>query len=102
MWQYNTFDKLFCNIFFYTLPRMLNFNLVKDHSMLAKATPTTASQDLHTQTSFSETELCAHWGICPKTAFNRRKQGRMPHHFMRGQQVRYLVLDIEAFEKLNA
>ena len=69
--------------------------------MLAKATPTTASQDPHTQASFSEIELCAHWGICPKTSFNRRKQGRMPPHFFSGQQVRYLMSDVEAFEKLN-
>jgi hypothetical protein len=70
--------------------------------MLVKATPTKASQDLHTQASFSEIELCVHWRFCPKTAFNRRKQGRMPPHFFSGQQVRYLVSDIEAFEKLSA
>ena len=70
--------------------------------MLAKATSTKASQDNHTQASFSEIELCAHWSLCPKTAFNRRKQGRMPPHFFSGQQVRYLLSDIEAFEKLSA
>ena len=70
--------------------------------MLAKATPTTASQDLHTQASFSETELCAHWGICPRTSLNRRRSGKMPPHFLKGKQVRYLVSDIEAYEKLNA
>jgi hypothetical protein len=70
--------------------------------MKHQATPTKASQDNHTQASFSETELCAHWGLCPKTAFNRRKQGRMPPHFFSGQQIRYLVSDIENYEKLSA
>ncbi len=80
----------------------LTFNLVKDHSMLAKAKATTASQDNHTKKSFSEIELCAYWGICPRTALDRRKQGRMPKHFKIGQQIRYLVPDVEAFEKLSA
>jgi hypothetical protein len=51
------------------------------------------------QASFSETELCAHWSKCPRTLYNRRKSGNMPAHFMRGQQVRYLLSDIEAYEQ---
>jgi hypothetical protein len=70
--------------------------------MLAKATPHQASQDYTTQASFSETELCGHWGKCPKALYNRRKAGKMPPHFLRGHQIRYLVSDIEAYEKLNA
>jgi hypothetical protein len=68
--------------------------------MLAKATPTKASQDLNTQASFSEIELCAHLSICPKTAHNRRKSGNkwMPF-FKQGHQVRYLVSDIENYEQ---
>ena len=52
--------------------------------------------------SFSDIELCAHWTICPKALYNKRKAGKMPPHFLRGQQIRYLVSDIEAYEKLNA
>jgi hypothetical protein len=48
--------------------------------------------------SFSETELCAHWKKCPRTLLNWRKAGLTPPHFMRGQQVRYLLSDIEAYE----
>ena len=33
---------------------------------------------------------------------NKRKAGKMPPHFLRGHQIRYLVSDIEAYEKLNA
>ncbi len=51
------------------------------------------------QASFSETELCAHWSICPRTANNRRNAGKMPSHFMQGKQIRYLVSDIEAYEQ---
>ena len=69
--------------------------------MLAKATTTTASQD-YTQASFSETALCARWKKCPKALYNYRKAGKMPPHFMRGKQIRYLLSDIEAYEKLNA
>jgi hypothetical protein len=52
--------------------------------------------------SFSDIELCAHWTICPRTSLNRRRSGKMPPHFLKGKQVRYLVSDIEAYEKLNA
>jgi hypothetical protein len=39
---------------------------------------------------------------CPRTLLNWRKKGKMPPHFLKGKQVRYLVSDIEAYEKLNA
>jgi predicted DNA-binding transcriptional regulator AlpA len=58
-----------------------------------------ANQTTSTQASFSEIELCAHWSICPKTAHNRRNAGKFPPHFKQGQQVRYLLSDIEAFEQ---
>jgi hypothetical protein len=61
--------------------------------------PNTATQANHTQASFSEIELCAHWGICPRTALSRRKAGKMPPHFRAGRQIRYLLADIEAAEK---
>jgi len=57
------------------------------------------AQNTAQNASFSEIELCAHWGICPKTAHNRRKIGKMPTHFKQGHQVRYLVSDIEAYEQ---
>ena len=47
--------------------------------------------------SLSETELCAQWSVCPRTLFNWRKKGNMPPHFKSGQQIRYLVSDIEDF-----
>jgi hypothetical protein len=65
------------------------------HQTAAPQAPTA----IHTQASFSEIELCAHWSICPKTAHNRRKIGNMPVHFKQGHQVRYLVSDIEAYEQ---
>ncbi len=52
--------------------------------------------------SFSDIELCAHWMICPRTSLNRRKSGMMPPHFLKGKQVRYLVSDIEEFERQSA
>ena len=52
--------------------------------------------------SFSDIELCAHWTICPRTSLNRRKSGMMPPHFQKGKQVRYLVSDIEEFERQSA
>ena len=60
---------------------------------------TAVKQAPHTQASFSETELCAHWRICPRTAAYRRKAGKMPPHFRNGKQIRYLLADIEAAEK---
>jgi hypothetical protein len=70
--------------------------------MLKKFNKTANNADTHPQPSFSDIELCAHWRICPRTSLNRRKAGKMPPHFLRGQQIRYLVSDIEAYEKLNA
>jgi|LauGreDrversion4_2_1035121.scaffolds.fasta_scaffold837936_1 hypothetical protein len=70
--------------------------------MLKKLNKTANNADIHPQPSFSDIELCAHWRICPRTSLNRRKAGKMPPHFLRGQQIRYLVSDIEAYEKLNA
>ncbi|MEI6067959.1 MAG: helix-turn-helix domain-containing protein [Methylococcaceae bacterium] len=60
-----------------------------------------ASQAPTSQASFSEIEICAHWSMCPKTAYNRRNAGNMPPHFVEGKQrkIRYLVSDIEAFEQ---
>ena len=52
--------------------------------------------------SFSDIELCAHWTICPRTSLNRRRSGKMPPHFLKGKQVRYLVSDIEEFERQSA
>jgi len=60
---------------------------------------TAVKQATHTQASFSETELCAHWTICPRTAAYRRKAGKMPPFFKDGKQIRYLLADIEQFEK---
>ena len=62
---------------------------------------TAVHQAPNTQASFSEIELCAHWGICPKAAYNRRNAGKMPTHFKHGKQnkIRYLVSEIEAFEQ---
>ena len=54
------------------------------------------------QVSVSDLELCVRLGICPRTSLNRRRSGKMPPHFLKGKQVRYLVSDIEAYEKLNA
>ena len=67
--------------------------------MSAQTATTPAIQAPHTQVSFSETELCAHWRICPRTAAYRRKAGKMPPHFREGKTVRYLLADIEQFEQ---
>lgn len=50
------------------------------------------------QVSFSEYELCAHWSKCPKSLFNMRRAGKIPF-FRQGMQIRYLLSDIEAFER---
>ena len=62
----------------------------------------TAPTAVEHSASFSDLELCVHFGICPRTSLNRRRSGKMPPHFLKGKQVRYLVSDIEAYEKLNA
>jgi hypothetical protein len=62
----------------------------------------TAPTAVEHSASFSDLELCVHLGICPRTSLNRRRSGKMPPHFLKGKQVRYLVSDIEAYEKLNA
>ena len=66
---------------------------------MSQNTAQNTAQNATKHASFSEIELCAHWRICPKTAHNRRKIGKMPPHFKQGHQVRYLVSDIEAFEQ---
>lgn len=58
----------------------------------------TAPQAAPQPISISETALCARWKKCPKTLFNHRKAGRTPPHFLLGNQVRYLIADIERFE----
>lgn len=58
-----------------------------------------APQATYAQASFSEVELCAHWNKSPRTLFNWRKAGKMPAFFRRGSEVRYLLSDIEKFEK---
>lgn len=55
-----------------------------------------------TPKSLSETNLCSRWDKCPRSLLNWRKAGKMPVHYMQGQQVRYLLTDIEAFEKSRA
>ena len=67
--------------------------------MTAQTAVTPAIQANHTQASFSETELCAHWKICPRTAAYWRAKGKMPPFFKDGKQIRYLLADIEQFEK---
>ena len=54
--------------------------------------------------SFSEIELCARLGRCPRSLLNWRTGGSKPKipFFRQGQQVRYLLTDIEAFEKSHA
>ena len=61
--------------------------------------PQQTAQNTTKQASFSEIELCAHWGICPKAAYNRRKIGTMPQHYKQGHQVRYLLSEIESWEQ---
>jgi len=67
--------------------------------MTAQTAVTPAIQANHTQASFSETELCAHWKICPRTAAYWRAAGKMPPHFRDGKTVRYLISAIEAHER---
>jgi hypothetical protein len=57
---------------------------------------------LTTPKSLSETNLCSRWDKCPRSLLNWRKAGKMPAHYMQGRQVRYLLADIEAFEKYRA
>ncbi|MEY3879719.1 MAG: Helix-turn-helix domain [Pseudomonadota bacterium] len=49
--------------------------------------------------SFSDTELAVRLGVCVRTLLNWRKNGKAPRFFKRGQQVRYLLADIEVFEQ---
>ena len=62
----------------------------------------TAPTAVEHSASFSDLELCVHLGICPRTSLNRRRSGKMPQHFLKGKQVRYLVSDIEEFERQSA
>ena len=54
------------------------------------------------QVSVSDLELCVRLDKCPRTLLNWRKNGKMPPHFLKGKQVRYLVSDIEEFERQSA
>ncbi|MEI6422247.1 MAG: helix-turn-helix domain-containing protein [Lentisphaerota bacterium] len=57
---------------------------------------------LITQKSMSEPELCEYWQKCRKSLLNWRKAGKMPPHFRRGAEIRYLVSEIEKFEQNSA
>jgi len=56
----------------------------------------------YTSNSLSEVELCQHWQKCRRSLSNWRKAGKMPPHFKRGREVRYLVAEIEKFEENSA
>jgi hypothetical protein len=49
--------------------------------------------------SVSEFELSAQWQKSRRSLSNWRKSGKMPPHFKRGREVRYLVAEIEKFEQ---
>jgi len=64
--------------------------------------PNLAVQTNNTQDSISETELCARLGKCPRTLMYWRKAGKTPPYFRQGQQYRYLLSDIAAFEQAKS
>lgn len=55
--------------------------------------------------SISEAELCIRWNKSTRTLLKYRKAGKTPTHFTKTDkyraQVRYLLSDVEAFEKQN-
>jgi hypothetical protein len=49
--------------------------------------------------SISEAELAKKWGKSRKSLANWRKSGKMPMHFKRGAEYRYLVIEIQKHER---
>lgn len=49
--------------------------------------------------SISEIELGVRWTKNPRTLLDLRKAGKLPPHFKIGKTVRYLLVDVEEFER---
>ena len=49
--------------------------------------------------SLSEAELAQKWGKSRKSLANWRKSGKMPMHFKRGAEFRYLFIEIQKHER---
>jgi len=67
-------------------------------SNIIAAQNTTAESASEIEESVSEIEACVILGKCPRTLLIWRKAGKMPPHFMKGIQVRYLSANIQALK----
>lgn len=47
----------------------------------------------------SETDLCSRWNLSPKTLQRWRSEGIDPPAWHIGRSVRYLLMEVEAFER---
>ena len=52
-----------------------------------------------TEPAFTETELALRWNISPKTLQRWRSEGIGPPAWHIGRSVRYLLMEVEAFER---